>query len=236
MILSLILAKKKSDIKKEYNRNIERYENKKSDVEEVLNRINEYKKKSVSNMEKFSCIIKKIKNEPPEFRGKIPREMLEQNWKVHFMDMGSIKKDIFISTICGLPFDIINGINLYKSKKEMEKIEREIDTICEFLEEVEKVSKKFITQYKKMDKLSSERLIQLDYTINVQRKYDWNAFSKEEQLFLENTIRVIGILFSMCKIQVVSQSNEVLDMSCINKKEINEMSKKVNVIVKEVII
>lgn len=235
MILSLILAKKKSDIKKEYNRNIERYENKKSDVEEVLNRINEYKKKSVSNMEKFSCIIKKIKNQPPEFRGKIPREMLEQNWKIGTVNM---RNTHFFCTVAvaSYGFEIMEAINLYKSKKEMEKIEREIDTICEFLEEVEKVSKKFITQYKKMDKLSSERLIQLDYIINVQRKYDWNAFSKEEQLFLENTIRVIGILFSMCKIQVVSQSNEVLDMSCINKKEINEMSKKVNAIVKEAII
>ena len=46
----------------------------------------------------------------------------------------------------------------------------------------------------------------LDSMVNVLDRRDYNTFSEKERLVVENTARLVGVLFEMCKVQLVLKS------------------------------
>ena len=46
----------------------------------------------------------------------------------------------------------------------------------------------------------------LDSMVNVLDRRDYNTFSEKEKLVVENTVRLVGLLYEMCKVQLVLKS------------------------------
>ena len=60
----------------------------------------------------------------------------------------------------------------------------------------------------------------MSYIVNKIHKTDWNEFIPEEKMAVENTILLVGLLYKMCQVSLVSKSNNENEMNAVNKREI----------------
>lgn len=75
-------------------------------------------------------------------------------------------------------------------------------------------------------------LKQLDKMRNIIESYsekhvNWQNLSLEEQLVIENMVLIVGVLYNMCKVQLVRKSNSS-EQNTINKEEISKAEKDAN--------
>lgn len=110
-----------------------------------------------------------------------------------------------------------------KAWEEVWGAEKKINEICDFLDEIEEAVGGFHNQLARVSSIYSDKLRQLSYIVNVLRKKDWNYFTEEEQLVVENTTDLVGLLFHMCKINLVTQANNEQECGKVNRKEIDQM-------------
>ena len=57
-----------------------------------------------------------------------------------------------------------------------------------------------------------------------EKSVNWFCFSLQEQLVIKNTVLIVGVLYNMCKVQLISKSNNS-DHNIINKNAIDEAEK-----------
>lgn len=110
----------------------------------------------------------------------------------------------------GIIFDIASSNLIEKANdawSEMKKAELQIKLICEHLLELEKNAKKFYTSITTVDQVFIKQLKKLKSIIEKEQKTDWSSFTKEEKKIAENTVLLVGLLYNMCKIQIVLVSN-----------------------------
>ena len=60
-----------------------------------------------------------------------------------------------------------------------------------------------------------------------EKRVNWYNLSMEEQLVIENMVLIVGVLYNMCKVQLVQKSNSS-DQNIINKTEISKAEKDAN--------
>lgn len=60
----------------------------------------------------------------------------------------------------------------------------------------------------------------------------WQNLSLEEQLVVENMVLIVGVLYNMCKVQLVCKS-KYSDQNLINKVEINKAEKDANDVIEQ---
>ena len=57
-----------------------------------------------------------------------------------------------------------------------------------------------------------------------EKHINWQDLSLEEQLVIENMVLIVGVLYNMCKVQLVRKSNRSAQ-NIINKAKINKAKK-----------
>lgn len=62
----------------------------------------------------------------------------------------------------------------------------------------------------------------LEGIVYVTQKEDWNRFSEEEKLATENTVLLVGLLYRMCKVQLVLKAENEKELNKINSEEIQK--------------
>ncbi len=51
-------------------------------------------------------------------------------------------------------------------------------------------------------------------------KVNWKELSEEDQLIIENMVMIVGVLFNMCKVQLVKKSSRS-NTNVVNKEDIS---------------
>ena len=123
----------------------------------------------------------------------------------------------------GVIFNVTGGSLSDKADEawsQMRKAEKEIDKICVYLDELRDVAYKYILSIEKVEKSYKYNLNRLENILRV--KTDWNYFSDEEKLITENTILIVGLLYNMCKVELVLKSNSEDELNRINKVKVDE--------------
>ena len=119
----------------------------------------------------------------------------------------------------------ITGSSISKKADEaysqMKKAEAQIDEICQYLKELEKTATKYNQALCDVESLYHNHLFQLEELVNKQNKIDWMTYSEEEKLLVQNTILFVGLLYKMCKVQLVLKSNTGINK--INYVEIDKI-------------
>lgn len=129
---------------------------------------------------------------------------------------------------------IFNATGSSLSKKadeawdEMRKTEKQIDKICIYLEELLEAASKFLRTLKEVNTIYTSHFERLQTIVEVDGKTDWNIFTKEEKLITENIVLLVGVLFNMCKVQLVEASENEADINKVNSKEIDQSIKDAN--------
>ena len=117
-----------------------------------------------------------------------------------------------------------------KAHSQMLEAEKQINTICTYLNKLIKCADGYMITLGALNEIYTEHLEKLNHTVNIQGKKDWNEFTAEEQKVLENTILLVGILFRMCKVQLVLKSDEADGINEINYEEVAQAKVEANAV------
>lgn len=126
----------------------------------------------------------------------------------------------------GVIFNFVGGSLSNKADEaweQMLKAEKEIDDICSYLKKLYDASKKFYDGLVTTDACYERHLKKLKNIVDVRYKRNWNDFNAEEKLITENTVLLVGLLYSMCKVKLVYKN--YADKNVVNEYEINKAVK-----------
>lgn len=105
---------------------------------------------------------------------------------------------------------------------EMKKAEKKINKIFAYLDELQTLAENYTHSLKAVDKVYTKHLDELDKLVNTRNKCDWVNYTEEEKLCVKNTVLLVQLLFNMCKVKLVLQSDKKNGMNTINSSEATE--------------
>lgn len=124
----------------------------------------------------------------------------------------------------GIIFNITGGKLSDKAdeaNRQVLKTQETITKVCSYLSELERIADKYINSLNKVNEKYKEYFNYISFVINNQNKVDWNEFTKEEQVAVENSVLLVGLLYNMCQVNIVKKSEEKDGINSVNKAEIN---------------
>lgn len=99
---------------------------------------------------------------------------------------------------------------------QMKEAEKQINQICQYLSKLKKCSVSYYDALKKVDDAYHECLNKIKNTVILEGKTNWNSFSYDEKLNVENCSYLVGLLYNMCKVELVLKSENENGINTIN--------------------
>lgn len=99
---------------------------------------------------------------------------------------------------------------------QMKKSEAQINKICNYLTNLRVISDKYYSTLSLVNVIYREHLSKLKTIVNVSNRTDWDIFSTDEKRVTENTVLLVGLLYNMCKVEIVLKGESNHDMNKIN--------------------
>ena len=107
-----------------------------------------------------------------------------------------------------------------EAEEQMLKAEKTINLSCEFFDKLKNTASKYkeslLVVKNKYDLVFSE----VYRVVNLSGKVDWNEFTKEEQLATKNSILLVGLLYKMCKVNLVKKTESDKNTNEVNNTDI----------------
>lgn len=123
----------------------------------------------------------------------------------------------------------ITGSNLSdkadEAKSQMLKAEKQINDVCDYLSQLERTSQNYCKVLSDVNKIYKRNLEGLRTIVTLLHHTNFETFSEEEELILENTIMLVQLLFQMCKVSLVLPSTDKYGLNSINTVEINDSTR-----------
>lgn len=110
---------------------------------------------------------------------------------------------------------------------QMLQAEEEIDKICDYLVELDSVASQYFLTMTSIQESYVKQLSNLTTLVTVSNRRDWNMYTNEEKLLVENTALLVKLLYAMCKVQLVKKSGKD-DLNRINYSEIDNVLNEAN--------
>lgn len=126
----------------------------------------------------------------------------------------------------GIIFNITGNqliAKLEESKELVEKETEEVNKICFYLERLNSTAVNYTNALSIVKKIYDKHFARLEYTVLVEGKTDYFAFSDTDKLAYQNTVLLVGILYDMLKVKLVKKVDENY-----NEVNIEEVSKSAN--------
>lgn len=103
---------------------------------------------------------------------------------------------------------------------QMKKAERQISTICKYLIELRSTSNKYYETLSEVNAIYEKHLNGLKNIVDRLGHTEWNTFTHEEKKWTENTVLLVGLLYNMCKVELVLKSEKENGINIINKTSV----------------
>ena len=116
---------------------------------------------------------------------------------------------------------------------QMKEAEEKINKICDYLTELRNASLRYYDCLSNVNEMYQFYLFNLRQMVEVFDHCDWNEFTEKEKLITENTVLIVGLLYNMCKIELVKKSSEKDGINSVNTQDINSSINNANVMMKE---
>ncbi|UTC49314.1 hypothetical protein [Treponema vincentii] len=119
-----------------------------------------------------------------------------------------------------------------KAWDQMIENEKKIDSICDYLDKLENIAKSFHSALSKVNDVYMNHLVKLEAIIEEQKKrkffltrlfskkVNYNKFSDEQRQITKNTILLVGLLYEMCKVQLVEKTENSSELNKINEETV----------------
>lgn len=116
------------------------------------------------------------------------------------------------------------GMNLSskadEAMKQAENIEKEVNEIVSYFDELRSAADRFKDSLLRVDTVYRAKLDALERTIIHEGKKEWSGFDETQKKETENAIRLVGLLYTMCRTKLVLKSEEEEGMNRVNNEEI----------------
>lgn len=113
------------------------------------------------------------------------------------------------------------------------QIEKDVNRIVAYFDELTEVADRFKMSLIKVEDLYRKYMNFLDYVVNHNGKTQWYEFTAEEKKTVENTVLLVGLLYSMCRVQLVLKQGED-ELNKVNKDVVNDMIGDADVVLSEI--
>ena len=107
-----------------------------------------------------------------------------------------------------------------EARSQMKKAENQINTICEYLVDLHNTSNRYYDTLSAVNTIYQKYLNSLTSIVTMLGHNDWNSFTSEEKKITENTVLLVGLLYNMCKVELVLKAKKENDMNTINTAEV----------------
>lgn len=116
---------------------------------------------------------------------------------------------------------------------QMKKAETKINSICDYLVDLRETSSNYYDTLSKVNTIYQQHLSELKKTVMILGHTDWRTFTPEEKKLTENTVLLVGLIYSMCKVELVLKGETENDMNSINKEEVGSAIDGANVVLED---
>ncbi|MBQ1187076.1 MAG: hypothetical protein IIX54_05260 [Clostridia bacterium] len=106
---------------------------------------------------------------------------------------------------------------------QMKKAEAQINEICLYLKELNQTASTYRELLCCVDSVYQNHLSEFENLVDIQKKIDWLDYSEEEKSLVQNTVLLVGLLYKMCKVQLVLKSEKDTEPNKINHADINSI-------------
>lgn len=113
---------------------------------------------------------------------------------------------------------------------QMKKAEEKINTICNYLVDLRATSNKYYETLSKINDIYQRHINGLKIIVTMLGHTDWNTFTPEEKKLTENTVLLVGLLYNMCKVELVLKSENENDINDINKTAVENSINNANAV------
>lgn len=117
---------------------------------------------------------------------------------------------------------------------QMLKAEQEIDKICTYLTDLHGVANDYHKSLVKVNELYSMHLTELRRIVTVWGHDDWNTFTEEEKRITENTVLLVGLLYNMCKVELVKKAPKKDELNKINYEGAHKTMKDATAVINDI--
>lgn len=108
-----------------------------------------------------------------------------------------------------------------KAYDQMKKAETKINKICDYLIELSDTAASYQKTLLTVNDRYENYLSRISKLVIDGGTTNWNDFTSEEKLITENMTLLVGLLYNMCKVELVLKSEKEDDLNTINHEEIN---------------
>lgn len=108
-----------------------------------------------------------------------------------------------------------------EAEKQAEEAAAEIRKINSYLISLSRIAYNYRKSLETVQKIYKGHLDRLQWIVEVEEKTDWNTFTEKERLLTENTSLLVGLLYKMCRVQLVLKSEDEGQMNAINYEAIH---------------
>ena len=110
----------------------------------------------------------------------------------------------------------------YQAWLQVKGIENKINEICKYLSDLKLVSKEYLNVLCTVYAIYERYLARLKYMVIELQHTDWENFSLQEKELTENTVLMVGLLYNMCKVELVLKNDDPNGINTINRIEIGK--------------
>lgn len=125
----------------------------------------------------------------------------------------------------GIIFSVTGSILSGKADEadlQAKRTESEVNKIVAYFDELETAADRFRTSLINVEKQYTKHLSTLDHIINFEEKTEWSTFSDKEKILTKNTVLLVGLLYQMCKVQLVLKSENKNGLNHVNKDAVDK--------------
>lgn len=101
---------------------------------------------------------------------------------------------------------------------QMSRAEEEINRTCAYMQELSGAAVDYTKSLNSVNCIYQAHLKRLQNIVNYMEKTDWNTFTQEERLCTENSVLLVGLLYNMCKVQLVQKAEMQDELNKVNKE------------------
>lgn len=125
----------------------------------------------------------------------------------------------------GVIFNVVGGSMSNKADEawsQMKKAEGTIENICTYLNKLRTTANRYIGSMNKVNEKYQENFQIISNVVDIQHKVDWNDFTGEEKINLQNTVLLVGLLYKMCQVKLVNKAKNDNEINTVNTKLVDE--------------
>ncbi|MCL1987015.1 MAG: hypothetical protein FWG64_03465 [Firmicutes bacterium] len=108
----------------------------------------------------------------------------------------------------------------YETRKEVDAAEEKINKICEYLNELSKTAENYHKTLQRVNNKYQDTFGDFQAIVFAQK--DYNKFTEDEQIIVENTVMFVEVLYNMCQTPLVIVSDNENELNKINHNQLKD--------------